>query len=165
MKKIKKILIINFVLILLDFISKQIVKHYFSFPLFKLKVIDGFFNLVYVKNKGIAFGFLRHLDGKLRNFFLIYTPLAIIFVIFLYIIFGKKISKISFLGFNLIIAGAIGNLIDRYFYGYVVDFIDIYYKNFHWPAFNFADSYITIGTILLIIDGLLKDKANASSTF
>ncbi len=164
--KLKKILVINFILIFFDFISKQIVKHFFSFPLFKYKVIDGFFNLVYVKNKGVAFGFLRHLEGKLRNFFLIYIPIIIIVIIFLYLIFNKKITRLSFWGFNFIIAGAIGNLIDRYFYGYVVDFIDIYYKNFHWPAFNFADSYITIGIILLIIDGLMPKKGkNASSTF
>ena len=156
--RLKKIFFINAILILFDFISKQIVKNYFTFPFFKYEVIKGFFNLVYVKNRGVAFGLLRNLNGKHRDIFLIYLPLGIILIIFLYLISAKKISKFSFIGFNLIIAGAVGNLIDRYFYGYVVDFIDLYYKNFHWPAFNFADSYITIGTILLIIDGIYQKR-------
>ena len=158
MEKLRKVLIINFILVLIDFASKQIIKHTLTFPFFKIKVIDGFFNIVYVKNKGVAFGFLRHLDGLPRDVFLIYIPAIIIVVIFVYIIFAKKLSKFAFWGFNLIIAGAIGNLIDRFFYGYVVDFLDFYYKNHHWPAFNFADAFISIGTFFLIIDGLFKHK-------
>jgi len=155
--KIKSIFIINFILISSDFISKILIKS-LTIPFFSFKVIDGFFNIVYVRNKGIAFGLLKTLDGNLRNFFLIYIPLAIIIVVFFYILYSKKITKLTFWGLNLIIAGAIGNLIDRYFYGYVVDFLDFYYKNFHWPAFNFADFYISIGTILLIIDSFVSKK-------
>ncbi len=158
-KRLKKILIINILLIFFDFFTKQLIKHYlYKIPFFKIKVINNFFNIVLVENKGVAFGFLRELKGNLKSIFLIYLPLFIVIIILFYITYVKKISKLSFWGFNLIIAGAIGNLIDRYFYGYVIDFIDLYYKNFHWPAFNLADSYITIGTFLLIFDAFFFKK-------
>ncbi len=156
-KRLKSIFIINLIFVFFDFLSKLFIKKNFYF-FTKKTIINGFLDIVYVKNRGIAFGFLKNISEPLRKIFLIYLPLAIIFVILVYILYSKKISKIAFLGFNLIIAGAIGNLIDRCFYGYVVDFIDCYYKNYHWPAFNFADSYITIGTFLLILDSLLLKK-------
>lgn len=160
-KRLKKILIINILLIFFDFLTKQLIKHYFyKIPFFKIKIIDNFFNIVLVENKGIAFGFLRELKGNLKNIFLIYLPLVIVIIILIYLTYVKKISKLSFWGLNLIISGAIGNLIDRYFYGYVIDFIDLYYKNFHWPAFNLADTYITIGAFLLIFDALFSKRRN-----
>ena len=154
-----KLIFGTFFLVVIDFISKYIVKTKFFF-FTKIKLIDGILNLVYVRNKGIAFGLLRNLPDNIRKYFLIYLPVGIIIILSFYIISTKKMSKLTLWGFILIISGALGNLIDRYFYGYVVDFIDVYIKNFHWPAFNFADAYITIGTFLLIIDECLRRKRN-----
>ena len=72
------------------------------------------------------------------------------FAISLYVIFLiiKSESKLELIGLSLILGGAIGNGIDRLFNGHVIDFIDLYYRNFHWPAFNFADSFITVGAVL-----------------
>jgi len=154
-----KLIFGTFFFVVIDFITKQIIKTKFFF-FTKIRVIDGILNLVYVKNKGIAFGLLRNLPDHLKKYFLIYLPVVIIIILSFYIISAKKISKLTLWGFILIISGALGNLIDRYFYGYVVDFIDVYVKNFHWPAFNFADAYITIGTFLLILDECFRKKRN-----
>jgi len=155
LRRVKIFISLVVLFVAIDFFSKQIIKH--NLPIFAhISIIDNFLNIVYVKNKGIAFGFLKNLPVKIKDILLIYLPLGITIILSLLVIFSKKISRFNFLGFTLIISGAIGNLIDRFFYGYVVDFIDFHYKKFHWPAFNFADSFITIGVILLIIDEFIK---------
>ena len=138
-------------LVIADQISKYFVKtHFFSFT--HIRLIKNFLSLVYVKNKGVAFGLLSGLPLILKKIFLIWIPSFACIALFLYIIFSKKISKFSLIGYTLIIAGAIGNLVDRALYGFVVDFIDLYYKSFHWPAFNFSDSYISIGIAIIVIE-------------
>ncbi len=116
-----------------------------------VSVIPGFFNLVHVRNRGIAFGILNRPGGDL-NYYLLAggTLLAVILLLFWF-------RKISFAhasaGFalSLVIGGAVGNLIDRVRLREVVDFLDVYIGSFHWPAFNVADSAITIGSIWLAV--------------
>ncbi len=114
-------------------------------------VIDGFFNFTLLYNKGAAFSFLSNAGGWQRWFF---TALSLIVSIALFI-WLKKLpadKKILAAGLALILGGAIGNLIDRSVYGHVIDFIDMYYQDYHWPAFNIADSAITLGAVCLLVD-------------
>ena len=150
-KRIISFIFVVTLLVLLDQVSKYFIKKYF-FPFTNITIIKGFFNLIYVKNKGVAFGLLSNLPFIFKKIFLIWIPSFACLALIFYILFAKKISKKAIIGYTLIIAGAIGNLIDRICYGYVVDFFDLYYKNYHWPAFNFADSYITIGIILIAFE-------------
>ena len=108
--------------------------------------ITSFLNLVLVQNKGISFGLLsRYEVGWLISI------LTIGIVVVLFIWMRKLERAILALPFSLIIGGAIGNLIDRLNYGFVVDFIDFHFFGWHWPAFNIADSAITVGVIFLLI--------------
>ena len=108
--------------------------------------ITSFLNLVLVHNKGISFGlFSRYEVGWLISI------LTIGIVVVLFIWMRKLERAILALPFSLIIGGAIGNLIDRLNYGFVVDFIDFHFFGWHWPAFNIADSAITVGVIFLLI--------------
>ena len=108
--------------------------------------ITSFLNLVLVQNKGISFGlFSRYEVGWLISI------LTIGIVVVLFIWMRKLERAILALPFSLIIGGAIGNLIDRLNYGFVVDFIDFHFFGWHWPAFNIADSAITVGVIFLLI--------------
>lgn len=153
--KKKYILLLTIIPLIIDIITKNIIKSklmlYESIP-----VIDGFFNIVYVLNPGAAFSFLHDMNESYRRtFFISITIIAILVVLY---IFAREKSKINIAGFALILSGAIGNLIDRIIIGKVVDFLDFYYKTYHFPAFNVADSCITIGVALIIIDMLFFSK-------
>jgi signal peptidase II len=128
-------------------------------PYDAISVIPGFFNLVHVRNPGIAFGLLSRLDTDWSGLLLsAVTTAAVIFLIFW---FGrlKDDDRRTGLGLSLIIGGAIGNLIDRFRLGEVVDFLDFYVGSFHWPAFNVADSAVTVGAIGLALSILFEGKA------
>lgn len=109
-----------------------------------------FFNIVYVENTGTAFGMFQSLGN---SFFVIFSVLAILFIVFLILK-----SEHDLLSFSMFLGGAIGNLYDRIYRGYVVDFIDVYVGKHHWPAFNIADSALTIGIVLLILGTFIKKK-------
>ena len=118
-------------------------------------VIDGFFNIVYVRNPGAAFGFLAGASPLFRSVFFLAVTLAAIFLI-LYYLRQTTTEEVSLvLSLALILAGAVGNLIDRIRFGEVVDFLDVYIGAFpqwpHWPAFNVADAAITTGASVLVI--------------
>lgn len=124
------------------------------------EVLKGFFNLTYVRNKGAAFGFLHSAPESLREpFFVIVPVLAICVLSFLYWRL-KEGQKLSAIALSLILSGAVGNLIDRMRFGYVVDFLDFYLPSLgHWPAFNIADSCIVVGVgILFVLSFLRKDQ-------
>ena len=111
------------------------------------------FNFTLMYNKGAAFSFLANAGGWQRWFFLGLTSAVSIFI-FLWIRKLKPHQVLQYTALSLILGGAIGNLIDRAIYGHVIDFLDVYYQQYHWPAFNIADSAITVGAILLIYDTL-----------
>ena len=121
-------------------------------------VIEGLFHLTLVHNRGAAFG-MGNTFSKL--FFICVSIVALGYLGFLYYKLDDR-EKFSIWGIGLIMAGAIGNLIDRIQQGYVVDFLDVFIKTYHWPAFNVADSAITIGAILFGIDLLCKKKTAAA---
>ena len=114
-----------------------------------------FFNLVLTWNNGVSFGLFNN-NNELNA--LILSVLAIAIVIFLILWLRKAENKRMAIGLGLIIGGALGNVIDRGIHGAVVDFLDFYVNSYHWPAFNVADSCITIGAVILIFDSLFSPK-------
>jgi signal peptidase II len=122
----------------------------------QLTVIPGFFNLVYVTNTGAAFGFLAGDKTWLRQFFFVTVSIVALVVIALAYNHLKKQSRIFVYSLGLIAGGAVGNLIDRLRFGSVVDFLDFYLGSYHWPAFNAADSAITVGVGLFLLGTLLQ---------
>ncbi|SFV86137.1 Lipoprotein signal peptidase [hydrothermal vent metagenome] len=112
--------------------------------------ITGFLSLTFAQNYGAAFSFLANQDGWQRYFL---SAISIIASIILTMWLFKTPSKYKFklIALTLILSGTLGNLIDRVMNGFVVDFIDLHYQNFHWPIFNFADIFITVGVVLLLI--------------
>jgi len=111
------------------------------------------FNFTLMYNEGAAFSFLANAGGWQRWFFLALTSIVSLFI-FLWIRKLKPQQVLQYTALSLILGGAIGNLIDRAIYGHVIDFLDVYYQQHHWPAFNIADSAISIGAVLLIFDTL-----------
>jgi len=120
-------------------------------------IIDGFFNITYVRNTGVAFGILDPVSLPLKSTLLALLSLAAIAGVILYS-WRTPVSKTLLqVALNLILAGAVGNLYDRINYGYVVDFIEVYFRNYRWPSFNLADSAITIGVGLLALELFRKE--------
>jgi signal peptidase II len=127
-----------------------------NIELYQAIQISPFFNLTHVYNYGAAFSFLHDAGGWQRWFFTI-VALAVSALVLWWL---KQITKeqiILPLAFSLIIGGAIGNAYDRLVYGYVVDFLVLYYQDWYWPAFNVADTAICIGAVLMIVD-MFKNK-------
>lgn len=122
-----------------------------------IAIIPSFFNLTYVHNTGAAFSFLSEAGGWQRWFF---AALAIIMstIMTIWLTRLKENETLLAVSLSLILGGAMGNLIDRLFYGYVIDFLDVYYGTYHWPAFNIADSAITIGVALMLIDSFRSQE-------
>lgn len=121
-------------------------------------IIPGVFDLVYVTNTGAAFGFLAGSKNLLRQaFFVAVAIIALIVIVFAY---GhlKRQGRIFVYALGLIAGGAVGNLIDRLRFGSVVDFLDFYLGSYHWPAFNAADSAITLGVGLFLLGTLLQHQ-------
>lgn len=148
--------------IVLDQITKAVITEKL-FMYGSHKVIDGFFNLVYVMNPGAAFGFLGGAPEIFRYlFFISVTVLAILLIIY-YILKNKSQDVLVVISLTLIFGGAVGNLIDRIRFGAVVDFLDFYIGTWHWPAFNVADSAISVGAVLMIWEMLVSRKKTSSS--
>ncbi|MDH5357186.1 MAG: signal peptidase II [Gammaproteobacteria bacterium] len=144
--------------IVLDQLSKWVMASWLS--LYETVPVIPSINLTMAHNTGAAFSFLAQEGGWQRWFF---TSLAIVISTVL-VIWLKKLksdARLEALSLSLIIGGAIGNLIDRIYFGYVIDFIDVYYGTYHWPAFNVADSAICIGAVLLIVDSFRTESKQA----
>lgn len=145
--------------IVLDQLTKQLVHQ--QMALYDSIELLPFFNLTYVRNYGAAFSFLSDAGGWQRWFFtLIAVVISIVIAVWLSRT-GRAQHKLT-IALALVLAGAIGNLIDRLLFGYVIDFFHLFYQNWHYPAFNIADSVICIGAGLLIWDSFrskAEDKA------
>ena len=118
-------------------------------------VIDGFFNLVHVRNTGMAFSLFADSAPWFREGVLPVAQAAIIVVILVFLWRIGDSARLSRVALALVLGGAAGNLYDRLLHGYVTDFLDFYVASYHWPAFNVADSAITTGAGLLILDSML----------
>ncbi len=133
-----------FVFAIVVFIADQLAKYLIisQFKLHEAIKVVPFLNIVYVRNTGTAFGMFQRVGNWI---FILFSIVAIVFIVFL-MLKGKN----DLFSFALFLGGALGNLYDRIFRGYVVDFIDVHWEKHHWPAFNIADSALTIGIMLLI---------------
>lgn len=142
-------------IVVLDQASKLAITSHFSLYE-RLSVIPGFFNLTLAYNPGAAFSFLADAGGWQRHFF---TVLALAVSIGIIIMIRRHLAERRFcLQLTLILGGAVGNLIDRVIYGHVIDFIQVYYQNWYYPAFNIADSAICIGVGLMLLDSFTSKK-------
>jgi signal peptidase II len=146
--------------IVLDQASKLVVDH--TMELFESITLTPFFQLTYVRNTGAAFSFLAHAGGWQRWFFIGLSLVASI-AISHWLKHLPKDRKWEAAAWALVLGGALGNLIDRISYGYVIDFLDAYYQHWHFPAFNVADSAITIGVAMLLIDVVLASRRASRS--
>ena len=146
MKRNIYIVLIVSVIAALDQLTKYLIATRLS-PFDSIEIFP-FLHIVNVRNTGAAFGSFRGLGS---NFFIIVSVIAIIFVVSLLL---KR--AYNTLGLSLVLGGAIGNLVDRIFYGNVVDFVDFSFGTFHWPAFNVADSALTVGIFIIVLSSLLK---------
>ncbi len=142
------------IVIILDQITKHIVRN--NINLFEIKPVMPFWNWTLAYNEGAAFSFLSHAGGWQKIFFGVIAILVSAGLI--YYILSKTYHVIAGIAFSFILGGALGNLVDRITAGKVTDFIDWYVGNYHWPAFNLADSFICVGVALLIIDSLFISK-------
>lgn len=121
-----------------------------------IPVIDGLFSITYMRNRGAAFSFLADFDYR-RPFFIAITLVAIaVIVVTLHKL--RDDQRLAAFSLSLIFSGAVGNLIDRMRLGEVIDFLDVYWKTHHWPAFNVADSAICVGVALLALDMLREER-------
>ncbi len=156
MKRKYWILLICFVILLvLDQASKVLIESHV--PLHHaIEIIPGFFAIVHVENRGAAFGLLAGLSGA-GTFFVVISLIAIV-LICAYFRWIKDDEVWTPFCLALVLTGAVGNLIDRFRLGSVVDFLDVQYKGWHWPAFNVADSCITVGVLLLALKILWGEK-------
>ncbi len=153
--KYGRLLIIAGTIVIVDQITKAIVLS--KMALYQsIDVIPGFFSLTHIHNPGGAFGFLAQQDASIRIGIFILASTVAIFFIFLFYRQIPKTHPVLSAGLALIFGGAIGNLIDRLRFGKVVDFLDFYVGALHWPAFNVADSAITVGVAIFIAHLLFR---------
>ena len=142
---------------MLDRLTKVMVADIIG-PNESMPVVREFFHLTNVHNTGAAFGIFARGEDHARAPFFIATTLGAIALLAFFIARTDKTEKLVLVGLAMILGGAAGNLTDRVLYGYVIDFIDWHVGGFHWPAFNLADSAITVGIILLGIELFAKGK-------
>jgi len=154
--KVKLVAGLLIAIVLLDQVTKWFVDR--SMPLYRsIPVIDGFFDLTYIRNTGAAFGILAGSGAAFRlPFLMLFSFLAIGFIIVMLRRLPERETGLI-IALTFILGGAVGNLIDRFAYGEVIDFLDFYWANYHWPAFNVADSFITIG-VTITVYYLIKAK-------
>ena len=141
------------VIIALDQATKALIRA--RLPLYEsVTVIPGFFDLTHVRNTGAAFGMLNGVDFAYKPAVMVIVALIALGAVASYALTLPSTQQIARYGLALILGGAVGNLIDRAMVGYVVDFVDVYWRDIHFWAFNVADSAITVGVILMLLDAL-----------
>jgi signal peptidase II len=121
-----------------------------------VEAVAPFLNLVLVRNKGVTFGLLNDIDRRIMPYLLAAAALAILFFLGRWL--WRTRSAVVAPALGLVMGGAVGNLIDRLRYGAVVDFLDFYYRDYHWYAFNVADAAIVTGVGLLLLDSLIRAR-------
>ncbi len=155
----KKILfMLSAVLIILDRVTKVLAELFLKDRNQPVHVIEGFFSLIYSTNQGALFGFGHNLSDPLRFAALNILPLVVIVIIVIILLKARPEEKFVSLGMSMILGGAIGNLIDRFMYGKVIDFLDFYIGRYHWPTFNLGDTFITIGIVCIFFELIVKRR-------
>ncbi len=153
--KYRILAIVTFVTVILDQATKLYIAR--TLPLHAMiSIIENFFTITYLRNRGAAFGMLATSPWRLP-FFILVSTVAVV-VIFMIIRKLRDDQKLSALSLSLILAGAVGNLIDRISYGEVIDFIFVHWYDHYWPAFNVADSAICVGVFLLALEMFREEQ-------
>ena len=153
--KYRILIIVSLITIVLDQATKLYIAR--TLPLHSMiTVIENFFTITYLRNKGAAFGMLATSPWRLP-FFIIVSLVAVV-VIFVVIKKLRDDQKLAAYALSLIFAGALGNLIDRIRFGEVIDFIYVHWYDHYWPAFNVADSAICVGVFLLALDMIREER-------
>ena len=147
--KYKSYYLLCLALVIFDQLTKQIVVSLFT--LGESTVISSYLSWTYIQNTGAAFSFLSGGGGILKAF-LLAVSLFVSAMLMVWIHKTPAIRRQRLFGQFILLSGALGNLLDRAQYGYVIDFIDVHYQNYYWPVFNVADSLIFIGVILLVFE-------------
>ena len=150
---------ISVLVLLLDQWTKSMASS--ALALYVPNKITEFFNLTLMHNKGVAFSFLADQSGWQRYFITVVASLIVIWLLY-WLIKNTRAQKLQNIALVLVIGGALGNIWDRVVLGYVVDFVELHYHGYYWPAFNVADSAISIGAVLLIIDAF-KNKDESTT--
>jgi signal peptidase II len=153
----RKWLLLAAVVLALDLYTKQLVLDAFRYA--EHLYINDYFDLVRYHNKGAAFSFLANAGGWQQIFFSVIALVASVVIV--YLLRKHKAEKLFCFALALILGGALGNLYDRLTLGYVVDFLYFHYQQYAWPAFNVADSAITVGVGLLLWDSVRKSRQEA----
>ena len=149
--------VIAILIVILDQITKLWVaadmRLHQSIPIF-----DGWFNLTYVRNTGAAFSMLADLPEAIRIPFFVVVAIVAGGAIVYFVHQTPRTQRTVLLACAFVLGGAVGNLIDRLAYGEVIDFLDVYWDDWHWPAFNVADSFISVGVVLLLANALFSKE-------
>ena len=154
-RKYIKLAVVAGLVVLADQITKALILKYLPYHQ-SITVIAGFFDITHIHNPGGAFGLMANMSETVRTIvFLLASSVAVGLIFYFYIKIPPLYSFLA-VGFALILGGAIGNLIDRVRMGVVVDFLDVYIGKYHWPAFNIADSAITVGIFIFGFHLLFK---------
>lgn len=148
------------IVVMLDQLGKLAAEYWLT-PWQAVPVLPSF-NLTLMYNTGAAFSFLAGAGGWQRWFFVVLAAVISV-ALAVWLVRLRRGQHWQALALALILGGAVGNLIDRLLYGHVVDFIQLYYQNWYWPTFNLADSAISVGAVLLIIDSLLETRQQRAS--
>ena len=147
--KYKSYYLLCLALVILDQLTKQIVVSLFT--LGESMVINSYLSWTYIQNSGAAFSILSD-GGTIQRAFLLAVSLFISAMLMVWIHKTPAVRRQRLFGQFILLSGALGNLLDRAQYGYVVDFIDVHYENYYWPVFNIADSLIFVGVVLLLFE-------------
>jgi len=153
--------LLSVAVVVLDQIAKRLVASTMELHDSK-ELVAGLLSLTHVRNRGAAFGFLSNADLPYQSVLFAALSVLALGAIAAYALKLPAGQRWPQVALSLIMGGAVGNLIDRLAYGYVIDFVDVYWKSHHWPAFNVADSCISIGVAMLILD-LLRTPAEDSA--
>ena len=146
------------ILLILDQVTKYLIHTGMALHE-SIPVIPGFFSITYIRNPGAAFGFLAGASPTFRYVFFIGVTVAAIGLIIHYLRTYVADDQFLTISLGMILSGAIGNLIDRVRFGEVIDFLDVYLGATHWPAFNVADSAISVGAFVLFFHLILQKKS------
>ena len=162
MKKYLLLVTIACVIISIDQATKMYIHTQFRLSE-SLSVINGFFDITYVRNYGAAFGILSGSQPTFREIFFLSMPPVALVIILLILRGVPQNDRLQIVGLSLVFGGAIGNYIDRIRFRYVIDFLDFHFKNkFSWPAFNVADSAIVVGVGILLVHMIIHKEAESS---
>lgn len=149
-------------IVMLGLVADQLSKLYIhgSMRLYQsIPVLDGLFNITYLRNKGAAFSFLANASWRIPFFITVTLVAAVVILVALSKL--REDQRLTQAALAMVFSGAIGNLIDRVRLGEVIDFLDVYWRSYHWPAFNVADSLICVGVALVALDMLREERRQA----